>query len=574
MAARPRTRPDNIQYWTDEVPPPSVSLLAAFQQFGLIGSIMALEIVFAQKVGLSARDTAALISMTMLAAGIGVCLQAMNRFGIGSGLFIPMHTSGAAFLAMEKAIALGGFGLAFGMMTVVGGVQLLAGKVLHRARFLLSVEIGGLAVFLIGTEMSLLGVEAILAEGERKGGAAFAASALTLAVMVLMSVWMRGPGRSFAVFVGMLLGQAAAWWFGLLPSGALAVLGEVEAFALPRIAHFGWAMDWRLLPDFVVVGLVLCVNCYAITIVAQRASDAGWRRPDVPAIRGSLTAEGIANVAGSLLNGVAQASSGPAVGLSQSSGIVSRRVAYFLGALFAGMSFFPPVAMMWSLLSGAVFGPVLLFVGGFILIAGLKILTSRLLDERKTITLSVAFVGGLAHEQILHYLGLSGFVHADAVFVNSLTTAVIIALSLHLLFLLGSGRRRLHDLAVTEGWHERLNQLVWNLGRRWGGRPEVVARLEDAANHAIDALVEADLIEGEKKVRLAVVFDEADCALRLSYRGKPLKVPEKRPGPEELLENPDAVQEMAGYLIRRLSEEMTVTVSQRAVRIELHFRDD
>ncbi len=573
MREHRRIRPFNIRFWIDERPSLPLSLMAALQQLALLGSIMTVSLVFTRKIGLNPADTAGVMSLTMLAAGVGTVMQALNRFGVGSGLLVPMQASGAAFRAMQEAVALGGLGLAFGMCAAIGLVQLIFGRLMRRLRSFFPVEIAGLAVFLIGVELSLIGVDGIIEAGDVGTGRSYAVSGLTFGIIVAMSVWLHGLGQSFAVFTGLILGQAAAWWFGEIPAGAFAIFDDIRLFAVPEIARFGWSMDWRLLLDFMVVGVVLSWNCYAISIVAQRSYDSGWKRTDVPAVERSLIAEGITNIAASLMNGIAQTSSGPGVGLAQASGIVSRRVAYFLGALFVGMSFFPPVVMMWSILSSAVVGSVLLFVGSFVLVTGLKIMTSRLLDERKTLILGIAFIGGLKHEYIVEKIGHWEVMHADIVFGSPLTTALLIAIALNALFLIGGRKRRTRDIALEDDWPEKVNRIIWNLGHQWGGRPEVVAHLENAANQVIDAIVDAALIEGEEKVRLSVDFDDFECVLRILYSGKSLRIPDRLPELEEIVESPDTVQDIAGHLIRRLADEVSVSHSSGVTEVSLCFRE-
>ena len=98
MAKPPKAvQPDNIRYWVDDRPPLSLCLLLALQQIAFLGSIMTLPVVLGRAAELDHVGEANLVALTMIVAGIGVSLQAWNRFGIGIGLFAPMHTSGVAF---------------------------------------------------------------------------------------------------------------------------------------------------------------------------------------------------------------------------------------------------------------------------------------------------------------------------------------------------------------------------------------------------------------------------------------------------------------------------------------------
>ena len=576
MATSPKAiQPDNIRYWVDDRPPLSLCLLLALQQIAFLGSIMTLPVVLGRAAELDHVGEANLVALTMIVAGIGVSLQAWNRFGIGIGLFAPMHTSGVAFPAALAAVKTGGLGLAFGMMSVAGLVQLAASRLAPRLRAYFPVEIAGLTVFMLGSGLGLVGLKNFLAiDTEFAGqGASYLVGFFTLAVIVSLNVWSSGVWRAFSVFAGLLAGQALAFALDVFPAGALAAVSEAAPFAVPRVGQFGWSLKWSLVPDFVIVGIALSFNCFGVMTIAQRANDSAWKRPDMQGVSRGLMAEGLTNIAGSFINGVTQTGSGGAVGLAQASGITSRVVAFVLGGMFMLLAFFPPVAMMWSTLSPPVIGAVLMFIGSFIIVGGLKILTSRLLDNRKTITLGLAIVAGLGHETMLTRVMGDLPSWLDSVFATSLSVCVLTAVGLNTLFRIGSKKKLSHEVVVEDDWHESVNRLIWSLGHEWTARPEVVARLDHVANELIDTIVSNGLIQGEPKVHISTRFDEYGCTLVLRYQGEGLPLPEKRPTPEEMLESPDAVLDMAGYLIRRLADRVKLESGRDRVTINLHFDD-
>jgi len=324
------------------------------------------------------------------------------------------------------------------------------------------------------------------------------------------------------------------------------------------------------MPDFIIVGIVLSFNTFGVLTIAQRANDARWKRPDVAGISRGLVAEGLTNIACSFINGVTQTASGGAVGLAYASGITSRIVAFVLGGLFVVLAFFPPVAIAWSALSPAVIGAVLMFVGSFIAIGGLKMITSRLLDNRKIIALGLAIIFGLGHGNLLTKLqSLPDFL--GAAMATSLSVTVLIAIILNAIFRLGSKKKMKHSVLLDDNWGDEVNRLIWHLGHSWNARPEVVARLEHATNELIDTVYGHHLIAGEQAVQISARFDEYQCRLTLEYKGEGFKLADRRPDPESLLNSADAVREMAGYLVRRLADKVKLVVSKNDVRITLCF---
>ncbi len=575
MAQLPKKiKPDGIRYWVDDRPPLPLSLMLALQQVAFLGSLMTLPVLLGRAAGLDVADGVNLVTLTMIGAGIGVMLQALNRFGIGIGLFAPMHTSSVAFPAALLAVKTGGLGLAFGMMSIAGLVQVCASQFISKLRAFFPVEIAGLTVFMLGSGLGLVGLKNFLGIGTKFQcvPSCYVVGFFTLTVIVVLNLWTRGLGRAFSVFIGLIAGQALAYQQGLVPGEAIQNIVNAAPFAIPSIGKFGWSLDWRLVPDFVIVGLALSFNCFGVITIAQRVNDAGWKRPDMDGVGRGLLAEGLTNIACSAINGVSQTASGGAVGLAEASGITSRIVAFMLGGLFILLSFFPSVAMAWISLSPSVIGAVIIFVASFITIGGLKIMTSRLLDNRKTISLGIAFIAGLGHDTLLVQLDHLPK-ELDSIFATSLSITVLVAVLLNALFQLGSKKKLSHKIVLDHEWPDSVNRLIWHLGHQWSARSEVVARLDHATNELIDIIAGHNLIDGEATVDISVVFDEYGCTLKVCYLGEGFHLPKNRPNPEDLIDNPEAVRDMAGYLIHHLADSVKIDTSNNITSVILHFKD-
>lgn len=576
-AEREPRRPDGIAYWVDERPPVGMTIMVALQQLAFLASIMSLPVLLAGQAGLDAAGATGLVALTMVAAGCGVIVQALNRGGIGIGLFSPMHTSAIAFPASIAAVTVGGLDLAFGMMTVAALVQLGVSRLITRLRPFFPVEIAGLIVLILGLGLGLIGMRAFLAldtplEGETR---TLLTGILTLVVIVAVNVWGHGRIRAFAVFAGLIVGQVFALWQGVVNQSLIDELFQVPLFALPPVGRFGWSFSWEMLPHFALLGLALSFNCFGVLTVAQRANDASWKRPDMEGIKRGLLAEGITNAVGSLINAVPQTASGGAIGLAQASGVTSRRVAYVLGGLFIVLAFFPPFAAFWISLSTPVIGAVLMFVASFIIVGGIKIITSRLLDSRKIITIGLALIVGTGNDLLTVAYGG----HESILFLplsSKVAAALLVAIGLNALF-----RLNIHDsvtttLAMDGHWPQKINETVWHLGHQWGARVEVVRRLDHATHELLDAIYAyklADCDVGKATVKLTAVFDEYLCQIAVNYRGRPLIIPENRPDPHEVFNETDGAQAMAGFLVQHLADDVRVATRNGECTVTMKFRD-
>ncbi len=556
-------QPEEIKYWVNDKPPLPVAILAAVQQISLLGTIMTLSLVLGRTLGLEMDEQIHLVALTMVSAGIGVILQTLNRNQIGIGLFVPMHTTSAAFPAMTIASQMGGLGLAFGMLSVVGVVQLVVSKIITRMKEVIPVEIAGLAVFIIGIEVGLLGLRNILGIGTElendslNAGVGFS----TLALIIGLTIW--GPPilKAFAVISGLILGQILAIWVGLVPAEDLMAIANSKLFEIPPIGEFGWKVDWRLIPDFAIVGIALSLNCFGIMTVAQKSYDASWKRPDIEGVKRGLMAEGLTNIATSFINGVSQTSSGPAVGLALTSGIVSRIVAYILGGMFIVLAFFPPVTYLWNSLSTTVVGAILLFVGGIITITGLRILMLRLLDSRRTIAIGLAIIGGVGSGLLARIADEEAFYFA--LFSTPLALSLSIAIVLNAFFLINSRKKLTYEVPLVENWHKQLDKMIWELGKSWGASPETVARIIHSLNELTDVVTGHELIsEDNKKIYISARFYQSFCTVKFFYTGEGFRIVDKPPTPEQMLEDPDSVTDLAGYLVRQIADGIKISTQR------------
>ncbi|MCF8005191.1 MAG: hypothetical protein K9L32_13505 [Chromatiaceae bacterium] len=81
------------------------------------------------------------------------------------------------------------------------------------------------------------------------------------------------------------------------------------------------------------------------------------------------------------------------------------------------------------------------------------------------------------------------------------------------------------------------------------------------------------LITGGDSIDITTRFDEYDCTLRIGYRGEPVALSPSRPDPDALLEQPDAVHQLAGYLIQRLADSVRISRQGDEVEVQLKFQD-
>ena len=150
----------------------------------------------------------------------------------------------------------------------------------------------------------------------------------------------------------------------------------------------------------------------------------------------------------------------PAVGLAAATGVASRSVAYAVAAIFFLLGFFPKLPALLGLMPRPVIVAVLLFAVSFIMINGLQIMMSRLLDARRTLIIALSTIAGMAIEVFPSISGSASAPLAPLVG-GSLVLATVTALALNLVFRIGvrqTAQFTIADRLVDPAAVERLFQ--------------------------------------------------------------------------------------------------------------------
>lgn len=93
------------------------------------------------------------------------------------------------------------------------------------------------------------------------------------------------------------------------------------------------------------------------------------------------------------------------VGLSIATGTTSRVVGYAIGGFLICLAFIPKISSLFAILPKPVIGATLVFAISFMILAGVQIMMSRMIDARKTFVLGVSFIFGSRLDVEIHYQG-------------------------------------------------------------------------------------------------------------------------------------------------------------------------
>lgn len=558
-------KPREVVYGVAEAPPAGVTVLSALQHVALMSINLIYPVLIGREAGGSSQDVANLVALALLVMGAGSVLQALPRGPIGSGFLCPPVPTAIYLVPSMLAARRGGLPLVLGMTMFAGLLEMGLSRVLRHLRPLLPPEIAGLVVMLIGLTTATVGVRALVGEGLPVGSGLShgVAAALTLATMIAFSVWTRGALRLFCVLIGMAAGYAVTMALGGFHAAAMDSLARTPLLALPRFGHGGWDFDPTLAVAFTATAVAASLKVVGNVTTCQRINDADWVRADMPSISRGVLADGLTTTLAGALGATGVNSATMCVGLSSATGVLSRRVSFVAAGLLALLTLFPKVGVALYVMPAAVAGAALIFAASFIFVSGLEIVTSRLLDMRRTLVVGLGFAAGFAGE--VHGTLLKSLPGSAGAFLgNPLVLGTVVALLLNLAFRVGVRQTETLSIALDRVDSTVIHAFLEDRGATWGARRDVIDRASFNLAQSVEAIV--DGCEPLSPLEIAASFDEFRLDVRISWAGAPLPLPTTRPTNVEIMESDEGQRKLAGFLVRRLADRVQSThTSGRAV---------
>lgn len=564
-------KPANLVYGVEETPPPLVVVVTALQHVGVIAIFMIYPLVIGREVGVTTDVLANILRMGMLALAIAVLLQALPRGPVGSRLLAPSSFTGVYLAPSLLAVKIGGLPLLWGMTIFAGLTEIALSRVWTRLRTFIPSETAGLVVFLIGVNVGLAALRTLIGTGGpgTLSGENASVAGVALAVMIGLNIWNKGQLRLFCILIGMMVGYVAAIAADLLTLDDFMTVLRQPLVVFPSVAHVSFAFDPALIIPFAVSALAAAMGSTAVITTYQRTSDADWVRPDMVSIRRGIFADGIAASIAGLFGTYGLTLATANVGLVVATGVASRRIALLVAAILAIGAFQPGFVAVLTIMPPPVMASALLFTAVFIMISGVQIISTRVLDSRRTLVVGMGMMTFFIDS--IFPVAFSGVPHwAQPVVDSPLVLATLVALALNLVFRLGIRRKVTMSADPAKPDYEEVANFVERNAAIWGARRDVVTRVAFAVTQGVEAIVEHCRPNGPIAVEIG--YDEFDIDVTLTYRGDPLELTGQLPTHDEILESEEGARRLAAFLIMQRSDKVKASASAGVATLALHFR--
>ena len=394
----------------------------------LLGNITP-PLLIAGGLGLATGETALLLQMVFLMAGVATVIQAYPVGPVGGRLPIVMGTS-IAFVA--ACIAIGqrwGLPAVFGACLAASVVEVALGFSIKTLRWLFPPLVNGVVVMLIGLTLIPVGMD--YAAGGVGASDYGAASNLLLAGLVfVITLGLNQFARGFLSYASLLIGAVAGYVVAAVAGRVdFAPFAEAGWIALPRPLAFG--------VEFVPAAILLMAFVYVISAMEtigdiSGITSASGREPTGDELRGGLVADGMMSGLAAVFSAFPNTSYSQNVGLVNFTGVLSRHVAAAAGVILFCLGLVPKVGALFATLPAPVIGGGGLIMFAMIFVSGMAIVHRGTdFDQRDMVIVAVALGLGLGAE--LRPAALQHFPEAvRTLFGSGLITGGLTALILNL----------------------------------------------------------------------------------------------------------------------------------------------
>jgi hypothetical protein len=254
--------------------------------------------------------------------------------------------------------------------------------------------------------------------------------------------------------------------------------------------------------------------------------------------------------------------------------VAARRVGTVAGIFLIMLAFLPPLVAFMVQIPMPVVGAIIVYTAGYMLVVGMQLILSRMLNSRRIFTVGLSITVG-ASLLLMPELRAAVPEGLEPILASPLTMGVLAAVGLNLLFRIGISETATIELSGIDA-PQRATRFLENLGADWGARQDVINRAGVAVGEALEVLDSEDLVDGP--VRLKAHFDEYKLTLMLDYQGHalPLK-PVQKMDLSALLDAEDdsgldaAISGLSSRLVRKLADKVSSVEQGGQARLRLVF---
>jgi len=437
----------DLLYALDDKPPFFTCLSVAFQHvLACFIGIVTPTLIIGSVLNLG-EDIPFLISMALIASGIGSFIQTRQFGPFGSGLVTIQGTSfafiSALIIAGSSVRAEGGsnadiMSLVAGLTITGALVEILVAFFIDNIKRVITPVTTGIVITAIGLSLIKVGMTdfaggfyTLQQDPDNFGSLSHLAVGLTVVLtIVFLNATSNRWLRLSAIFMGMLAGTVVAFIQGNLH---IQIPDNFNWLVLPNPLQYGVSFDLSLFAPVVIIYFFSAIetagDLTANSVFCQQPTQ-GKRY--MARIRGGIMADGINSIIAGVLCSFPNTTFGQNNGVIQLTGVASRKIGFFVAALLVLLGLFPIIGLVLQSLPKPVIGGATLIMFGMVAAGGIRVLTHNGLNRIQSLIVATALGAGMGVmlvPEALNQLPL----WAKNLLASPVTTSGIVAISLTLL---------------------------------------------------------------------------------------------------------------------------------------------
>ncbi|GGC82712.1 uracil-xanthine permease family protein [Enterococcus wangshanyuanii] len=377
------------------------SLLLGIQHV-LAMDVYVVPFIIASIIGLTTKESSALIQSTFIAAGLATIIQSYfcMKLPVAQGpSFIPIGAvAGIYFANSQNGQGWGtvlGAGLIGAVLVIVLGLTGIFNRLI---KAFVPPIVGGTIIFIVGLSLMpvALNDNVFNASGDLGQNILLAIiAAASLILFAMIGSRFPGKGRIFrisSVILALIIGSFAAKMMGVLDLSAVSKASLISVPRLPFV-DFSFSFDVSSILTMVIIYVVLMAETtgtwFAVSNVCEEPlTDENINR--------GVIGEGIGCLIASLLGTTPVTGYSTNAGIISITGVASKKVFVAAGAWFVVFGLSGKLSTLISSIPSPVIGGVFVVVCGIISISGIKVIKEVEINEKEMYVIAIPMILTLA----------------------------------------------------------------------------------------------------------------------------------------------------------------------------------
>jgi len=398
-------------YKLDDNPGTKESFFAALQHVlaSFIG-IITPTLIIGGVLGLGS-EIPYLISMALMVSGVGTIIQAKKPMGIGTGMICVQGTS-FAFLSSILAAgfiakANGGgpdeiLAMIFGVCVLGAFIEIGLSQVLGKLKRIITPIVTGTVITIIGISLIKVGFTDLaggtwLLNNKPEFFASFENLFLGVLVMIVIVIANKSSNqwvRLSSIIIGMIIGFIAAIIMGKVNFSSVSNIETIISLPIPF--KYGFDFDITAFIPIALIYLITAIESSGdITANCMISKQPIKGKSYLDRIKGGVLADGVNSFIAAVFNTFPNTTFSQNNGVIQLTGIASRYIGIWIGALLLILGLFPHIGAIFRALPTPVLGGATIIMFATVAVAGIKIISQVNLNRRNMLILAISFGVGL-----------------------------------------------------------------------------------------------------------------------------------------------------------------------------------